>query len=207
MVPNSVPTSAPKQWVVPIPATVTPTRAVRGTLLAASRTQLRQAGLFEAYNRHLSDAARRDLDGAIAASWIPIDVAHAHFAAADALDLPQSDILAFTRAAGERLHQVVLSTALRLARTAGLTPWTALPVFGKIWDRVFEGGALGVQQTGPKDARVVVASHPLVRHRYHRLGLRAHIELMLSFCAERAYVRETEYHPNSGTMAVVARWV
>jgi len=195
------------RWLVPIAATVVPTRAVRGTLLVSSRAQLRRAGLFEAYRCHLSESARTTLDGSIAASWIPIDIAHAHFAAVDALDLLESDILAFTRLAGEQQHHVFLSTALRLVRATGLTPWTALPAFSKIWDRVFEGGALGVQQTGPKDARVVVASHPLVRHRYHRLGLRAHIELMLSFCAERAYVREAEYHPNSGTMAVVARWV
>jgi hypothetical protein len=184
-----------------------PTRAVRGTLLVSSRAQLRRAGLFEAYRCHLSESARTTLDGSIAASWIPIDIAHAHFAAVDALDLLESDILAFTRLAGEQQHHVFLSTALRLVRATGLTPWTALPAFSKIWDRVFEGGALGIQQTGPKDARVIVAAHPLLRHRCHRIGARSHIELALSFCAKHAYVREAAYDRRNETMTLTARWL
>jgi hypothetical protein len=202
------PRKAPeKPWVVPIPAKLEPARTVRSTLLIASRTQLRLAGLFDTYSQHLPEDARRELESVIAASWLPVDLAHAHYAAADALDLPEEDIVALTRPTGEKLHQMFFTTAMRLARTAGLTPWTGLPVCLKILDRLFEGSGGGLQQLGPKEARAVILAQPLVRHRYFRTGLVTHLDLVLGLCCQRGFIRVTSVDAGKGMMTLLLRWV
>ena len=193
--------------MVPLPGTVVPTRHVRGALLVASRAQLREAGLFAAYVEHLPEAARRELDGVIAASWVPLETAHAHYRAADALGLAEPAIVSCTRGSGEKVHQVFLATTFRLVRTAGLTPWTAAPAASRIWERVFDGGGIGLQKLGPKEGRLVIVAHSLLRHRYHRVGLRAHTELALGLCCLRGYVRETAHDPETGSMTLLLRWV
>jgi len=196
-----------KPWVVPMPAMLLPTRSVRSTLLIASRTQLRLAGVFDAYTQHLPAFAREALDGVIAASWVPVELAHAHYAAADALDLPEEEIVALTRPSGEKLHQMFFTTAFRLARTAGLTPWTGLPVCLKILDRLFEGSGGALQQLGPKEARGVILAQPLIRHRYFRTGLVTHLDLVLGLCCHRGFIRITSVDTAKGTMALLLRWV
>jgi len=194
-------------WLLRLPSDVQPVHAVRGTLLAASRAQLRAAGLFDAYADHLSKSVRQELDAFVAASWLPMELAHAHFSAIGALDLDPATIAASTAPVAERLHRVFVSTAFQLLKAGGLTPWAILPTAVKVWDRLFLGGAIGVQQIGPKDGRVVIAGSSLVRHTYHRIGLRMHVQFVVGLASERAHVREVSCDPDLGTLTLLCRWV
>src|SRR5580704_12438920 len=102
---------SPGVWVVPLARPLVRTHMVRGSLLVTSREQLRAAGFFEAYNAHLGEAARRELDGLVAASWLSIELAHDHFTALDAVGLSDSEIFACTRLTAEKLHRTGLSVA------------------------------------------------------------------------------------------------
>lgn len=180
---------------------------MRGTLLMAARTQLRLSGLFEAYDRGLTAEARQQLEGVMAGTWTPIALAHAHFAAVDALELSEAAILENQRAGATKLHEVFLSTAFRLVRESGLTPWTGMPALAKVWERMFDGGAVGVQQVGPKDARLHIVAHPLLRYRYHRIGMRAHAEKVLGLCTVRVFVHEVAREASADALTLLARWV
>ncbi len=60
---------------------------VRGTVVVCSQRSLASRKLLQAYERALEPAFRDELKGVIASSWVPIDAALAHYAAADALGL------------------------------------------------------------------------------------------------------------------------
>jgi hypothetical protein len=207
---NVVVSPSARKWLLPLPRALTPPRSARGTLLVTSRTLMRDGGYFDKYSRNLSPSDRERLDAVVPASWISLDLAHAHFEAADLLELPEVVIVTLARGVSERLHQVFLATAFRLVREAGLTPWNGIPTFAKLWARLFDGGALGVEQLGPKDGRLYFAAQPLLRHRYFRIGLRTHVERVFSLCAQHVHMSEVRgSRPQDAldAMTLLARWV
>jgi hypothetical protein len=64
-----------------------------------------------------------------------------------------------------------------------------------------------VQRAGPKDARLRFEAHPLLRYRYHGIGIRAHVEKVISLCAQRVYVTEIRSERTDDAMTLLARWV
>jgi hypothetical protein len=196
-------------WVLPLPGPgdlffVT---KVRGTLLVASRAQLLASGRFAQYERLLAPYARHDLDSAVAASWLPSSLAEEHFRAIDQLEMAETEIIVLTSAAAQRLHGVFLTTLAKMTQTRGLTPWAVVPMATKIWKRLFVGGALGVAREGPRNARVVVAGHPLIKSRYHRLGLGRHFASAIRFVVgKQIYVRDHVVDVDRGRAEYLLQW-
>src|SRR5271165_5507186 len=120
MLPRPRPTHAPpdaaapngpeggETWVRPLESKVVPMTHVRGTLLVASREQLRAVGEFDRYDAALADTAKAQLTSLIAASWVPVDLASAHFAAIDRLELPVQVVEKATGAVAAKLQGTVL---------------------------------------------------------------------------------------------------
>jgi hypothetical protein len=198
------------QWVRPLPSPedVTPVTHVRGTLLAASREQLRAAGHFARYESFLPPQSRPELDAALAGTWLPIDLAHDHYAAVDHLGLTEPEIREMTEEVSRKLSGAFMQTMSSTLRTSGLTPWDVVPFYDKVWRRLFVGGAFGIAKVGPKDARFVIVGHPLVKHRYHRIGLSRHLVIGVQFLvAKRAYVRELRLDVSAGRSDFLLQWV
>jgi hypothetical protein len=203
---GTVDSSELQPWVVPMPQDVSPTHAMRGTVMINERAQLRAAGHFDLYAGRLSEPDRASLAAVVGQFWVPIDLVHAHFEAVDALNIPDADAYALSRTAGQKLHNVFVALGASFLQATGMNPWTAMPVFAKAWDRNFQGGAMGVQQMGPKEAHIVITSHPLIRHRFHRIGLRAHAAIYIELLATGADVSELSADADAGTMTLAARW-
>jgi hypothetical protein len=181
---------------------------IRGTLLIASRGQLLASGRFAAYESRLAPATRRDLADVVAASWLPIAIAEEHFRAIDGLDIPEADVLSLTTAAAREVQGVFLSTLSKMARGGGLTPWSVVPLSGRVWERLFIGGALGVAREGPKDAVVVVVGQPLIASRYYLLGLGQHLTNAVRLvAARRAWVRVRHADGARGRAEFLVQWV
>jgi hypothetical protein len=198
------------EWVRPLPEPheLKIVSHIRGTLLVASRTQIRSSGRFDAYERLLASSTRRSLEEVVPASWLPIDLAVEHWDAIDRLDIPEAEVLELTSAAARQTQGVLLSTLSKMAQTGGLTLWSAVPLSGRVWERMFVGGALAVAREGPKDAVVVVAGHPLIRSRYHRLGIGQHLTNAVHFVVgKRAYVRQRHADPEGGRAEFLVLWV
>ena len=53
-----------------------------------------------------------------------------------------------------QVQATFLGTLAKMGRSAGVTPWTGLVHFQRLWDRVLDGGGVAVYRVGPKDARV-----------------------------------------------------
>jgi hypothetical protein len=158
--------------VVCIPPNVAALSRVRTTLLSASLLAIKEQGLLEAYMRELSPAHREYIESIVGMDWAPTEIGMAHYGALDRLGLSAKKQYEMGLEVGSRINRSLLGTAMRLAGEAGATPWTVLAQLPRLWSRMLEGGAVGVYELGPKDARVELVGCPLARFAYCRNGWR-----------------------------------
>ena len=163
----------------------------------ASIETVRGRGLFAEYERALPEQHKETLLDAIAATWIPLDAALAHYAACDSLGLTADQHVQCGRSTFDGARGTLLGTAVRMARGAGLTPWTFLPLLQRFWDRGFDGGAVTVSRAGPKDAYVTLVQCAVIASPYFRNGLRGLLAALMELTCTKAYV--TDRRPTSAT--------
>jgi hypothetical protein len=161
---------------------------VKSTLLVGSLRALRMRGHGDAYLARVDPHVAEAISAGVP-QWLPIEVAEAHYGACDALGLTVDEMM--------KIGAIVAPTAasgvkviLRAARTTGATPWTALERAPTYWARMYDGGALSVTQTGPKDATILVRGNSLARYAYWRTGLRGIIVELARALSTMAYARE-----------------
>lgn len=165
-----------------------PVRALRSTVIVSSLNVLRATGNFERYAANLPADARELLVHQVAAAWIPLDLAMIHYAACDALGLTPDQVVANGRAVFDRTSGSLLGTALRMAREVGASPWTVLPHLRRFWDRAYDGGAVRVVKTGPKEARAEAIQARMCESVYYRHALRGLLQSVVELFCLKAYV-------------------
>lgn len=182
---------------------------VRGTLIASSQQTLREAGHYAHYERLLPEAVREQLLFTIALSWVPVEVALAHYGACEALDLRDHELEAMGQLVAERLAGTFLGTVLRASREAGLdAPWVALRAQPRIWDRLYMGGIVRIYRTGPKDATAEFYGLPLSQLRYFRVAYCSYYRALAGMFVRNAHVKPTrprEALPHA--FALTGSWV
>jgi hypothetical protein len=186
-----------------------PLTAMRSTVIISLRMALAEAGLFESYAAHLSPRVASELEHSIAGVWLPVQIAEDHYEACDALQLPMRDEIAIGSAAASRILNALVGTALRLAATAGSTPWGFLQQVGRFWNRAYEGSGLRVTRRGPKEAEVTVIENsvhqrsPFARHSF--CGFAA--EMMKPFCT-RYFMKVAGIHERpQRVVRYLSQWV
>jgi hypothetical protein len=163
----------------------------RSTWLTASIASLRDRGLGDAYAAALAPEHKEQILSVVPGVWLPMNVARAHYAAADSLGLSNAELVEIGESATRRANATALSLAFRLARGAGVTPWTILGQVQRLWDRTcLHGGGIAVWKLGPKEARLEVVGYPLADMRYNRITFRGIIGAVVELFCEKAYVRE-----------------
>ena len=174
------------------PNDIPPVTRVRTTLVLSSRRALTERGLFARYSERLAPADRTILDNIIAGRWVPIDVALSHYRAIEALALPTSEQVALGGAVGNQIQGTLVATLLRMAQGLGLTPWTGVQQYARIWDRLFLGGDLLVEKIGEREAAVTMYNLSLLEVPYFRVALRGLQESGLSaiYSVSRIHVVE-----------------
>lgn len=168
---------------------VTPCTQVKSTLLLGSLRALRARGHGDAYMARVDPHVAETIADVGVPRWLPIDVAAAHYAACDAMKLSTDEML--------KIGAIVAPTAasgvtviLQAARTTGADPWTALERAPTYWSRMYDGSALSVKKTGPKDASIFIRRNALARYAYWRTGLRGIVLELARALSTAAYVRE-----------------
>ena len=68
----------------------------------------------------------------------------------------------------DRWSAELLVALVRKARSVGLTPWVLLGQFPRLWERLMQGGAVGLTKVGPKDCSVDVRCLGLNDYAYFR---------------------------------------
>jgi hypothetical protein len=175
-------------------------------MLLSSRTALRNARLFEAYDAHLSSPDRIALSEMVAGAWLPVGMVVAHYAACDALRLSRSTQQELGKLNADQLRGTLLGTVATLAHAAGTTPMMMLDQIPRFWGRVFDGGEISTERRGPKDVEVRVTAPPVLRSEYFRHGLIGPAEMMLGLVATRVYIRVKSFDPDAGWVVYLAQW-
>ncbi len=182
-----------------------PVKRVRSTLLLSSLSSLRSRGLLERYLERLPRELHEPILGAVAGTWVDIDMAAAHYRACDALGLSVAEQVAMGGSVGDAVNGTFLRTVFHIARTAGVTPWVALKQYTKLWERVFDGGDVEVDRLGPKEALVQMYGLPLFSIPYIRVALRGmHQTGFMLFCT-KCYM--TDLGSTATSHAYRAAWV
>ncbi len=192
--------------VLAFPATCVPVRHARSTILLGSIGAVRQAGHFDRYAAALPAEHRGELLEAIAGTWIAVEVAHSHYRACESLGLSTDEEVELGRAVFERTGDTMFGTVLRLAKGAGVTPWTVLPHLQRFWERGYDGGGLSVRRLGPKEARIDLAQCSLAEARYFRHAIRGLLLTVLQLFCTRAYMQEIAGSRQNGCMSLRAQW-
>jgi hypothetical protein len=168
---------------------IVPATLYRSTWLVSSLQTLRERGHFEQYRRLLS--AHHDIIlTALAGSWLPMEVAKAHYDACNRLGLSVDEQLTMGMNVGNRAQGTVLSSAVKAARGAGVTPWTIVPQFHRLYQRGVNGGAAAAFKVGPKEARAEFIGCELFDIDYFRHAFRGVLLNVGQLFTEKQYIHD-----------------
>jgi hypothetical protein len=162
----------------------------RSTWIISSHQTLRANGLFERYRAALPASVKTELLEVVAGVWLPMATARAHYEACDRLGLALDEQLAMGQEVGGLAQGTVLGTLVKTAKGAGVTPWTIMPHFDRLWRRAVDGGVSTVFRVGPKEARATFNGCELLDIAYFRNGLRGVLLRSGALFASKAYIHE-----------------
>lgn len=199
---------AREEVVLPFPApraSIAPATHYRSTWIVSSLQALRNAGHYERYLELLPAGSRDEIVNVVAGIWLPMPVAKTHYVACDRLGLDVDQQIGMGLSVGERAQGTLLSTVVRAARGAGVTPWTIFPQFHRLWQRGCEGGAAAVTKLGPKDARAEFIGLELMDIDYFRNAFRGVVHGVVALFCKKLYVHE-EPRRARGEVAFHVQW-
>jgi hypothetical protein len=181
---------------------------VRGSLIASSLQALREFGYYERYLPGLPGSQREAVIFCVANSWLPLEVAMAHYGACDAMGLSETELNSIGEAVSNRIMGTFLGTLLRSGRTMGATPtpWIPLKQYGRVCDRLLLGGHHAVQELGPKDAVIDSSGVPMFRYRYFRTATVGIARGAAGMFAKTCFARELPSR-DPERIRVSLRWV
>lgn len=167
-----------------------PASHTRSTLITTSIQTLRAHGRFADYEKALPRELSDTILTVVAGMWLPMNVAEAHYGACNALGLSIQEQFAIGKEVGDRVQGTILGLLVRTAKQAGLTPWTGLSQCKKLYERLFQGGAVKLVKLGPKEARIEVVNNRLFSFAYFRNGFRGLACAGAELFCEKAYAHE-----------------
>jgi hypothetical protein len=189
-----------------MPSPIVPARHARSTILLGSIASVRAAGRYDEYAARLAATDRELLVGAVAGSWIPIDVAFSHYQACDALGFPVDQQVANGRATFDKTRGTLLGTLVRMAKAGGMTPWSVFPRCQRYWERGYDGGGVRVTKVGPKEARLDLVAFRLADSPYFRNALRGLVTGLTELFSTKAYVTERPGAHVAGSTSLRLQW-
>lgn len=198
--------------LVPFPngatrATVAEARQFRATWLAGSLRALRERGHSDRYLELLPKTYRDAVLTSVAGTWLPTEVCVAHYAACDKLGLSTAELIEIGREVTRQVHGTVLGFIVRIAKGAGVTPWTVITKLPELWDRIWIGGGVSAIKLGPKEARVEIAGWACSGTHYCRVAMRGVCAALLELFCERAYANEVTALCTPTTLGYRLSWV
>ncbi len=177
---------------LPFPSPMPALRHARSTVLVGSIAVVRASPHWDAYVAALDAPHRETLLTSVAAVWIPLPAALAHYRACDALPLTADEQVANGRKTFDRAGGSIFGTVMKMAKEAGVTPWTLLSQFHRFWSRSYDGGGVQVKKVGPKEAHVDVAHASLLESRYFRNALRGVVVSAVDLFCTKGYMTERQ---------------
>lgn len=189
-------------------ATIEPASAIRGSVIASSRLAIRAMGRDEDYFARLPAEHHPAIQEISGVGWAPIDLADAHYAAADGLGLASVEQREIGRQVAYRLRDSYAGSIIRSLRAIGaLGPYAVLSRFPTAWGRLVQGGGARVFELGPKEMRIECLKTRIARHGYVREGWAGMFEGTLALVSTAVHVVELPEHRGPDRCAYRVSWV
>jgi hypothetical protein len=187
---------------------IEPVTYVRSTLIAASVLAIQSKGHFDRYLRNLPEPLHESVLRSVPGTWLPVAVAVSHYRAAEALGLTVDQQFEIGCGVAERIQNGLLGTLVRMAKSAGVTPWMGLEYMPKLWQRTLIGGAVAIYRLGPKESRVEAYGVPeLTELSYFRNGFRGMFASSGSLFCSKVYVQDLVAFTMRRTIGFRVSWV
>jgi hypothetical protein len=197
-----------QEVILPLPPAFGPLKGIRSTLLISSYAAVRESGRGDAYLAVLAQSYRKTIVEAVAGTWIPIEVAVAHYDACNSVGFTTEEQVKIGRQIGERMHGTLLGTVVRMAKEAGVTPWTVIPQFQRFWNRAYDGGGIYAVKVGPKEVLISVQKAVIADCAYWRSALCGTTMGVLDLFCRKSYMTErTAKGRVSGSATFRIQWV
>ena len=181
---------------------------VRSTLIQSSLNGLKDAGHFDRYLEVLDPVHREAVLHTLAPTWLPLAVGLAHYAACEALNLDAYQQREIGERVGDRIQGTFLKTLTRGVRAVGITPWTLLGHFDRLWARLFQGGSVELTRTGPKDVTIQICGAVIPRYEYFRIGFSGVVRNGFKFVGvANPYVNIVQWNAAKDEFSMHAAWV
>jgi hypothetical protein len=146
---------------------------VRGSLIVSSLAALRANNMYDRYFACLPADQHERVLYVVAASWLPVDVALAHYKACDSMQLTEAELDTMGRNVSARIMGTFLGTLLRTAHKFAAPTSIPLKQYPRLWDRLLMGGGCTVSMLGSNAARIESRGVPMFRYRYFRVAYAA----------------------------------
>jgi len=195
--------------ILPFPSSrdlVPAVRRIRSGLLCSSIKSLRDHGYFDQYLAKLPQEHHARMLSLTAAEWIDPELAFHHYEAVDRIGMTVDEQERLGMQVAQHLQKGFLSVVLRLAIESGVTPWSVLERYQKLWERYFDGSAISVTKLGPKEARAELVGFPLARIGYVKAGVGGIMRGVTELVAKRVYVQRVANLSSDTTLAYRLSW-
>jgi hypothetical protein len=179
------------------PSQVPPVTQVRSTLISSSVRAITDPALLALYKQSLPAHLHSTVLGAVAGSWLDINVAIDHYRAMDALGLDISDMISIGEKVGHAVRSYLIGAAGQVAPNDDMTPWLILPHTQRTWDRVYVGGDVSIEETGPKQFIRTIYGLPLCAIPYFRHASRGIMRSVVSRWCTKCEVAELGATPTT----------
>ena len=200
--------NAALEILVPHVPNITAVTHLRSTLLQSSLHALRERGHFDAWAAAIDPIHRANILEAVGPAWLPLEVGIAHYQACDALALPQQELLQIGQAVGSRVRATFLNTVTKTMNQTGVSLWTFVPQFGRLWGRLFMGGSAMIAKAGPKDVQLDLRGLSLTRFAYFRHAFSGLVRAaLLVLGARTAYINVVRFQQSTHEFVLQAAWV
>jgi hypothetical protein len=193
--------------VLAFPEPILRLRHVRSTLLQGGIASIKAGGEYDAYVAVVPAPVRAEIEGAVAGMWISADTAVAHYLACDDIGLSSESAVQRGRATFDRTKGLLLGTAIGVAKSAGVTPWSFAPYLQRFWLRGLDGGGVQAVKVGPKEMRLDIVACPLLRSHYFRGALRGLTAGLFELVSQKVYVHEAPGGSPQTAIALRVQWV
>ncbi|MGO8996890.1 MAG: hypothetical protein ACLQVI_26550 [Polyangiaceae bacterium] len=187
-------------------ARVPPATHFRSTWLSSSLSALRERKHYDRYLTLLPAEHRAAILETVAGVWLPTEVCMAHYRACDALDLGKREAWEIGVEVTRKVHGTSLALAFRLAKQAGVTPWTILAQVPRLWERVWQGGGIAIYEVGPKEAILEAIQWRAASIPYVRYTTPAVVHGVVELFCTKAYVTEVRSMMSPTSIGLRLQW-
>ena len=192
--------------ILELPPRVETATGIRSALLQSSLAIVEKLGMTDRYFAQLTPDEAMSIRGLVVGQWNPMSLGVAHYRAIDSLGLTAVQSKANGKAVAEKVQVGFASIVFRGIGTA-VTPIDALKRTPAFFERLIQGGgAVGLAQRGPKDARVEIVGIPIGQFEYVRNAWAGMFEATLGLLTYRTIVRNVSQRGGERVLLEVS-WV